>query len=145
MRNINEIIIHCSATVEGKDITANDIKLWHVRDRKFVDIGYHYVIRLDGTIERGRPIEQVGAHCKGHNANSIGICYVGGLDTSRKAKDTRTPQQRHSMKILIYELLGRFPNASVHGHNEYMQQKACPCFDVRKEWEAQNLAAALNV
>lgn len=93
MRKINQIIVHCSATPEGKNFNANDIDRWH-KERGFDCIGYHYVIDLDGTIEKGRPIEKVGAHVKGHNSNSIGVCYIGGLASDGKTpKDTRTVEQ----------------------------------------------------
>ena len=91
MRYINEIILHCTATKEGIDFNATDIDRWH-KERGFKKIGYHYVIRLDGTIEEGRPLEEMGAHATGHNAHSIGIVYVGGLDKKGKSKDTRTIQ-----------------------------------------------------
>lgn len=128
MRQIKQIIIHCSATPEGKNIGATTIRGWH-KERGFTDIGYHYVIRLDGTIEQGRPIEQIGAHCQGHNRNSIGICYIGGLSQKRQPKDTRTIAQRHAMKQLIQELQEQFPEATIHGHREFAA-KACPCFDI---------------
>ena len=128
MRKINKIILHCSATKEGKHYTAKDIDRWH-REQGYAMIGYHYVILLDGTVEIGRPLELPGAHCAGHNADSIGICYIGGLDQYGKAKDTRTEQQRHALKQLIDELQTRFPNATVHGHREFAN-KDCPCFDV---------------
>lgn len=91
MRYINEIIIHCSDTKEGLDFNANDIDRWH-KQKGWKRIGYHYVILLNGTIEQGRELEAVGAHTKGHNAHSIGICYIGGLDKNGKPKDTRTRQ-----------------------------------------------------
>ena len=128
MRQIKQIIIHCSATPEGKNIGATTIRGWH-KERGFTDIGYHYVIRLDGTIEQGRPIEQIGAHCQGHNRNSIGICYIGGLSQKRQPKDTRTIAQRQAMKLLIQELQEQFPEATIHGHREFAA-KACPCFDI---------------
>jgi N-acetylmuramoyl-L-alanine amidase len=128
MRQIKQIIIHCSATPEGKNIGATTIRGWH-KERGFTDIGYHYVIRLDGTIEQGRPIEQIGAHCQGHNRNSIGICYIGGLSQKRQPKDTRTIAQRQAMKQLIQELQEQFPEATLHGHREFAA-KACPCFDI---------------
>lgn len=129
MRKINEIILHCSATPEGREVKAADIRRWHIA-RGFKTIGYHYVIRLDGTIERGRPVSEIGAHCLGHNANSIGVCYVGGLETnSLTPKDTRTPEQKMAMQKLLAHLLKKYPGATVHGHNEYAA-KACPCFDV---------------
>lgn len=128
MRQITELIIHCSATPEGKDYTVADIDRWH-RQRGFQMVGYHFVIRLNGTIEQGRPIEMIGAHCVGHNRNSIGICYIGGLDKVGKPKDTRTEKQRKSMNDLINQLLSWYPKASLHVHNEYAN-KACPCFSI---------------
>jgi len=129
MRIVSTLILHCTATPEGRDYTVADIDRWH-RARGFRCIGYHYIIHLDGSIEQGRPIEQVGAHCSGHNQHSIGICYIGGLSADRHApKDTRTPAQRAALRTLIHQLLQRFPNATVHGHYEFAN-KACPCFDV---------------
>ena len=94
MRKIDEIIIHCAATPEGKPFTVADIDAWH-RKRGFRCIGSHFVIYLDGSVHRGRAIEEVGAHCLGHNANSIGICYIGGCETNGKTpKDTRTEAQK---------------------------------------------------
>ena len=141
------IIIHCSATRAGQDITAADIDCWH-RARGFWSIGYHYVIRLDGTIEPGRDVTLDGAHCMGWNQRSIGICYVGGLDKEGRPADTRTDAQRTALIRLVKSLQLAFPNVKqVIGHrdtspdlngdgiispNEYM--KACPCFDVKKEF-----------
>ena len=132
MRTINEIICHCSATPEGRHVTVQQIRQWHLQ-RNFADIGYHYVIYLDGTVHKGRPLEKAGAHCKGHNAHSIGICYVGGLDRQGKPKDTRTAAQKAALLSLIRELRQRFPRASVHGHREFAN-KACPCIDAKKEY-----------
>ena len=128
MRKITKIILHCSATKEGKNFTAKDIDQWH-RRQGFQMIGYHYVILLDGTVEIGRPLEIPGAHTYGHNADSIGICYIGGLDHDGKPKDTRTPEQRKAMKKLIDNLLVRYANATVHCHNEFAN-KECPCFKI---------------
>ena len=136
MRTITEIIIHCSATPEGKSFTVADIDQWH-RQRGFRCIGYHYVISLDGSVHAGRPISEEGAHCQGHNAHSIGICYIGGLDSLGKPKDTRTPQQKKALKNLVNQLKNQYPNAKVHGHNEYAP-KACPCFDVQEEFHKTN-------
>ena len=132
MRKIDEIIVHCSATPRGRDVTAADIDRWH-RERGFRCIGYHYVIRLDGTIERGRPESEIGAHCTGHNARSIGICYVGGLTTDGKtALDTRTNAQRVALTRLLMELKERYPQARAFGHRDFAN-KDCPCFDIHKE------------
>lgn len=128
MRTILEIIIHCSATVEGKDFSVKDIDRWH-KLRGFKMVGYHFVIRLDGTIEQGRPLEMIGAHCTGHNAHSIGICYIGGLDKSGKPKDTRTQVQKDVLWSLVKSLQKQYPQATLHGHNEFAN-KACPCFKV---------------
>ena len=135
MRTINKIIIHCSATPEGKDYTVYDITKWH-KERGFKDIGYHYVIYRDGTIHDGRDIKLVGAHCTGYNANSIGICYIGGVAADGKTpKDTRTHAQKTSLINLIKTLKAKFPGAKVHGHREFAN-KACPSFDVQKEYKA---------
>ena len=132
MRKITEIIIHCSATKEGLDFTVEDIDRWH-RKRSFNGIGYHFVIYRDGSIHAGRSMYQIGAHCKGHNTISIGICYIGGLSTDGKPKDTRTAAQKDSLHALVEHLQEEFPLATVHGHNEFAA-KACPCFDVQKEF-----------
>jgi len=132
MRPINKVIIHCSATPEGRDVKIDTIRKWHT-DKGWNDIGYHYVIELDGQIQAGRPVELLGAHCLGQNKFSIGICYVGGMDKKMtKAKDTRTKEQKESLIKLIAELRKKYPILSVNGHNEYAA-KACPSFDVSKE------------
>lgn len=133
MRQIKEIILHCSATADGRDYTVADIDGWH-KARGWRCIGYHYVIYRDGSVHTGRSIWQVGAHCTGHNANSIGVCYIGGLDLNGKPKDTRTPQQREAMRRLVSDLQKKYTGATVHGHNEFAD-KSCPCFNVRKEFE----------
>lgn len=131
MRKITDIILHCSATPEGKSFTTRDIDRWH-RERGFDCIGYHYVVYLDGTVHKGRPVETVGAHCKGHNANSIGICYIGGCaPDGRTPKDTRTEAQRVSLRKLVQQLQKAYPSATVHGHHDYNAAKACPSFDVK--------------
>lgn len=138
MRKINKIIIHCSATREGEDISAAVIDRWH-RDRGWSGIGYHYVVSLNGNIEYGRPIDKQGAHVKNHNKGSIGICYIGGVESERDsngkwiAKDTRTLEQKESLLDLIKTLKRLNPEATVHGHNEFAA-KACPCFNVKEEY-----------
>lgn len=130
MREIDKIIIHCSATPEGRNWTIKDIERDH-KAKGYKKVGYHYVICLDGTIETGRAESEMGAHCKGQNAHSVGICYVGGCDLNRRPKDTRTDAQKTAMAGLIRELKRRFPTATIHGHNEFAN-KACPSFDVQK-------------
>lgn len=134
MRQINEIIVHCSGTPRGMEVKAADIHRWHC-ERGWNGIGYHYVIGLNGDIEKGREENEVGAHCKGHNAHSIGICYVGGLSSDgREAIDTRTDEQRVALTELIMDLRERYPGAKVYGHRDFAN-KECPCFDVHKEWQ----------
>ena len=134
MRTINKFIIHCSATPEGRDYTVEQIRKWHLA-RRFKDIGYHYVIYRDGSIHTGRPVAQTGAHCIGQNANSIGICYIGGLAKDCKTpKDTRTEAQKGAIVQLLKDLHKRFPLATVHGHREFVS-KACPCFDAHTEYK----------
>ena len=137
MRNINLILIHCSATMEGMDFRAKDIDKWH-KEKGWKGIGYHYVIDLDGTIEKGRPDEEIGAHCTGKNRNSIGICYIGGLDAKGKPKDTRTKEQKEALWELLRVLLIKYPKAQIHGHNTF-SNKACPCFNVEDEYKIINL------
>ena len=132
-RTINEIIIHCTATPEGREVKMSEIRQWH-KARGFSDVGYHYVIHLDGMIEPGRDVDLVGAHCTGHNTHSIGVCYVGGMDSAnKKTKDTRTLKQKDALKKHIGFLKELYPRATVHGHNEYAN-KSCPCFDVKSEF-----------
>ena len=125
MRKISEIIVHCSATAELRDFGAKDIDLWH-KAQGWDCIGYHYVVRIDGTIEEGRPVERIGAHCKGHNAYSIGVCYVGGLAADGKTpKDTRTPEQNAAQLSLIRRLKSNYTGATLYGHC-YFAKKTCP-------------------
>lgn len=115
-------------------MTTAQIDRWH-KERGFKKIGYHYVIYLDGSIHEGRKEEEIGAHTVGHNANSIGICYVGGCaKDGRTPKDTRTDAQKNAICGLLSELVKKYPNASIHGHREFAN-KACPCFDVKAEYK----------
>lgn len=134
MRTITLLIIHCSAVKPDQTSSASQIGEWH-KKRGWKCIGYHYVIRRDGSIERGRPESMVGAHCQNHNQHSIGICYEGGLDANGKPADTRTPEQRASMRALLVELRQSYPRALIMGHNVFDPQKACPCFDAAKEYQ----------
>ena len=142
MRQINEIIVHCAATREGRDFTVEDITRWH-KARGFATIGYHYVIYRDGSIHEGRPLEQIGAHCVGHNKHSIGVCYIGGCVSDGKTpKDTRTPEQKEALLSLLRRLKARFPNATIHGHRDFAA-KACPSYDAFREYRQLALAIML--
>lgn len=134
MRSISLIIVHCSATPEGRDYTVDDIDRWH-KARGFKCIGYHYVIYRDGSVHTGRPLAEVGAHCKKRNAHSIGICYIGGLAKDGKTpKDTRTQAQKDALVALLHKLKSQFPGASIFGHRDFAN-KACPCFNAKEEYK----------
>lgn len=130
-RTIRKIIVHCTATEEGRDFHVDDINRWH-KYRGFSKIGYHWLVCIDGSIEQGRDEAEQGAHTKGQNAHSIGVCYVGGL-RGGKPCDTRTAAQKQALRRLITDLKRRYAGATVHGHSEFAA-KACPCFDARAEY-----------
>ena len=145
MRKIDLIVIHCSATRADRSLTLDDLEMQH-RRRGFNGTGYHYYIRKDGTVHLTRPIERIGAHVKGFNSNSVGICYEGGLDAHGCPADTRTPEQRAALKLLVHQLLETFPGSRVCGHRDLSPDrngngeiepeewiKACPCFEVKAE------------
>lgn len=133
MRSIDKIIIHCSATKPHQDIGADEIRSWHVEDNGWDDIGYHFVIRRNGVVEAGRALESPGAHTKGHNAQSIGLCLVGGLDTRGRAENNFTAAQWVTLERMARDLTARFPAATVHGHRDFAP-KDCPCFDAGSWW-----------
>jgi N-acetylmuramoyl-L-alanine amidase len=134
MRLIKEIIIHCSATREGQQVSVDTIKDWHLA-KGWNNIGYHFYIDLDGKINKGRDIDKIGAHCKGHNRNSIGICYCGGVESDGKTpKDTRTGVQKESLLHVLKTLKAMYPDAIIYSHNEFAN-KACPSFDATREYE----------
>lgn len=135
MRQINKIIVHCSATREGQDIPVETIKKWHIEGRGWSDIGYHFYIDINGKIQKGRDIAKIGAHCKGQNRNSIGICYCGGVEADGKTpKDTRTDEQKEALLAVLRTLKAMYPEAIIHSHNDYAN-KACPSFDATTEYE----------
>jgi len=133
MREINKIIVHCSATPEGRDVSTDEIRQWHL-DRGWSDIGYHFVVELDGTVCDGRPIEIAGAHARGQNADSIGVCYVGGVDEDGEAQDTRTEEQKEALVELLRDLKANYGNPVIYGHRDF-SSKACPSFDAMTEYE----------
>lgn len=133
MREITEIIVHCTETRANSKLHAHDIDVWH-RRRGWDGCGYHFVINVDGLIELGRDIRTAGAHCYGHNPNSIGICYIGGLDAGNHQADTRTHAQDLAFRELLAVLHRMFPKASLHAHNEF-SPKSCPNFDVHTAYD----------
>lgn len=133
-RNITEIIVHCSATAEGKDFTTAQIKQWHLA-RGFSDIGYHWVIYRDGSVHPGRDESKIGAHCTGHNSYSIGVCYIGGCAIDGiTPKDTRTEAQKATLIKLLKELKAKYPKAKIYPHYKFAA-KACPCFNAEEEYK----------
>ena len=145
-RTITDIVIHCTATKVGKDLTADDIRKMH-KAQGWSDIGYHYVVRLDGTIENGRDVDIIGAHVSGYNSHSIGVVYVGGLGANGKARDTRTENQKAALLNLLYDLKKIYPNAKISGHRDFSPDKngngtiepfewikQCPCFNAIEEY-----------
>ena len=128
MREINKVIVHCSATRPCMDINSNDIRQWH-KARGWSDIGYHFVILRSGVIEAGRPIMRAGAHCRGHNLDSIGVCLIGGVNDDNKPEFNYTYKQMRALKDLLVSQMRR--GRDIYGHNEF-SSKACPCFNVRE-------------
>lgn len=132
MRQITEIIVHCTATPEGREVSVREIDKWH-KDAGSTCIGYHYVIHLDGKVEKGRDEGVIGAHTVGHNHCSIGVCYVGGCDKGMKPKDTRTAAQKAALLQLLRDLKKKYPTAQIYGHRNFAA-KACPSFDAKVEY-----------
>lgn len=145
-RRIDLILVHCTATPEGKDYTVEDIRSWHTAPKPkgngWSDIGYHYIIYRDGSVHLGRDVDIAGAHCEGFNSHSIGIVYVGGLEyipgkpvSELPVKDTRTEAQKLALLDLLVKLRKLYPNAEISGHRNYDKKgKLCPSFDARSEY-----------
>ncbi|GEM_PF-273194 len=162
-RVITDIVVHCTATPEGKDYNVGDIRRIHIKDKGWADIGYHYVVRIDGTIEPGRDVNIIGAHVSGYNSHSIGVVYVGGVEGTRDArgrivaktdsrgnpiaKDTRTEAQKNALLNLLLDLRKLYPKAKISGHRDFSPDKngdgiispcewikSCPCFDAKREY-----------
>lgn len=145
-KKVNYIVVHCTASKEGQDLNASDINKMHKR-RGFSMIGYHYLIRLNGQVEEGRPLDKQGAHVRGYNDESIGVAYVGGLDDKGKAKDTRTEEQQVAMVNLLEAMVKKFPMAKIVGHRDlspdldgdgviekHEWMKECPSFSAIEEY-----------
>ena len=136
MRSITMVVIHCSAVKPDQMSSVAQIDSWH-RERGFkFGVGYHYVVRRDGSIEAGRPEWMVGAHCVNHNKYSIGVCYEGGLDARGQPADTRTAAQKATLRRLLTDLHRRYPRAVIVGHHDLNPQKECPCIkNVAEEYK----------
>lgn len=136
MRRIDWIVVHCTATPEGRAVSVADITRWHVQGNKWRTIGYHHVIGLKGEHWATLPENLIGNHARGANANGIGVCYVGGLDRlAKNAKDTRTAEQKITLRKVLMELKARYPNAKIVGHRDVPgTRKACPSFDAKLEY-----------
>ena len=145
-RKIDWIVIHCTATREGQDISVDQIRKWHT-DKGWSDIGYHFVIDLQGNIHKGRPVSKAGAHVRGFNSKSIAISYVGGVDKDLKAKDTRTTEQKEAICSLLTDLKTQYRDAKIVGHRDFSKDKnndgiitpsewmkMCPSYDVQSEY-----------
>lgn len=134
MRKIAHIVIHCSATPPGQDIGASEIRSWHLA-RGWSDIGYHWVVRRNGWLDKGRGEAVPGAHVEGWNRNSIGICLVGGVDEQGEPDPNFTEAQYRALAGLLREIRARHPRAEIAGHRDFPGvKKACPSFDVRAWW-----------
>ena len=135
MRKINWLVVHTAATRPSMDIGAKEIRRWH-KAKGWSDIGYHYVIRRDGTLEKGRPESVVGAHVRNHNSDSLGITLVGGVNENLEPENNYTKAQWVTLEKLLKELSIKYPSARVKGHRDFPGvHKACPCFDA-EPWAA---------
>lgn len=132
------IFIHCSATKPSMDIGVREIRMWHKRDNGWLDIGYHFVIRRDGTIENGRPQDVIGSHAKSYNSHSVAVCLVGGINDAGKPESNYTEAQWASLDEVVSNMSYEYPNAVVVGHRDVDAGKACPCFDVKAWWAKLN-------
>ena len=134
-RTTDFIVVHCSATKPSQDIGAAEIRKWHIEDNGWSDIGYHQVIRRNGAIELGRPLHVSGAHAKGFNSRSVGVCLVGGIDDDGNPRDNFLAPQLDSLRATLNYWKLIYPSAEILGHCDLPDvAKACPSFDVRVWW-----------
>lgn len=144
MREINSIIVHCSDTYEYMDIGAEEIRKWHVEDNGWDDVGYHYVIKRDGTLEDGRDLdndgnidEEIGAHAYGFNSDSLGVCLIGGKGRKDDGPEANfTMAQYYTLVQLINRLRAKYNNPKLMGHRD-VSGKACPSFNVQALMETE--------
>lgn len=139
IREVKYLVVHCAATTEDMDIGAHEIRGWHLK-RGWLDIGYNAVIRRDGTVESGRPLDRPGAHARGYNEVSLGVCLIGGVESDGKTPEANyTHAQWDALEAWIRARLEENPNARVLGHRDLPNvNKACPSFDVHEWWASRN-------
>ncbi|UBU95716.1 N-acetylmuramoyl-L-alanine amidase [Pseudomonas phage PCS4] len=136
------LVVHCAATKASMDIGVREIRMWHVQ-QGWLDCGYHFIIRRDGTIEEGRPHDVVGSHVKGYNERALGICLVGGIDTKGSPEDNFTDHQKAALQTLLWRMTsgkdfeGAYHGLPVVGHRDLDPRKACPSFDAKAWWESR--------
>ncbi len=126
----NTVVVHCSATQPRQDVSFDTIKRWHQMERAFIDIGYHWVIERGGSVKQGRALDDWGAHAKGHNHKSVGICLMDGLDDDGQPDDNFTVLQMPMLKFLVTGCQGLWPNVVVKGHYHLNGDKGCLCFNI---------------
>lgn len=136
----NAIFVHCSATKATQDVGVREIRQWH-KEQGWLDVGYHFIIRRDGTVEDGRDVNAVGSHAKGYNDTSVGVCLVGGIDENGRYEANFTPQQMSSLRTLLKVLMDKYPSAVLRAHHE-VAQKACPSFNLKRWWEKNELVTS---
>lgn len=134
------IFVHCSATKPSQDIGMREIRQWH-KEKGWLDIGYHFVIRRDGTVEAGRDQKAIGSHVANYNADSVGVCLVGGIDDKGKFSANFTPVQMSALRSLLVSLQAEYPKAVLRAHHD-VAPKACPSFDLVRWWMTNELVTS---
>lgn len=134
------VFVHCSATKAGQDVGVREIRQWH-KEQGWLDVGYHYIIKRDGTVEEGRDVDAVGSHAKGHNHNSVGVCLVGGIDDKGNTEANFTPAQMDALRPLLESLLEKYEGSVLRAHHD-VAPKACPSFDLKRWWDTDELVTS---
>lgn len=139
-QSTDAIFVHCSATKASQDVGVREIRQWH-KEQGWLDVGYHYIIRRDGTVEAGRDEGSVGSHARGYNSTSVGVCLVGGIDAKGKPEANFTEAQMTALRSLLVTLMAKYPNAKLMAHHD-VAPKACPSFNLRKWWDTNELVTS---
>lgn len=139
-KETTEVFVHCSATKAGQDVGVREIRQWH-KEQGWLDVGYHFIIRRDGTVEEGRDINAVGSHVKGYNSTSVGVCLVGGINDKAQHEANFTPQQMEALRSLLLTLLAKYEGAELMAHHD-VAPKACPSFDLQRWWRKNELVTS---